>query len=173
MPQLPILAQWIQFVATGGIAVFAAFIAYRQWQTAHQRVVLDLFERRMAVYDGARAVISEIVREGSADTATFLRYAQATDRLPLLFGDDVVAYSDATRARINKLALHTTMVQAQYDGQIVPDYADHVRAKARVFTELTKFYDEFPALVMPYVRMTQKHQAWTWRRSPPRSPKAS
>jgi len=153
--QLSVWAQWGQLIATGGIAVFAAFIAYRQWRTAHQRVVLDLFERRMAIYDAARAVIGEIVREGAAEEGVFFRYVQATDRLPLLFGDEVVKYSNETRERINQLTLHTTMVRANSQGQAVPNFVHHVNEKGRILGEIVKFYDEFSALVMPYVRMTQ------------------
>ena len=32
------------------IAGFGALIAYFQWRTGHQRVVLDLFDRRVAVF---------------------------------------------------------------------------------------------------------------------------
>jgi hypothetical protein len=162
MAQLPLWMQWIQAIATGAIAIFAAFIAYRQ--TAHQRVVLDLFERRMAVYEAARSVIGEIMREGAADTALFFRYVQATDRLPLLFGDEVVEFSDLTRKRINKLSVHRAMIKAQNDGTFVPNYAAHVDQEAKTLDEISKFYDEFATLVMLYVRMTQKLERWPWSR---------
>jgi hypothetical protein len=163
MSQLPIWAQWAQLAVTGGIAVFAAFIAYRQWRTAHQRVVLDLFERRMTVYDDARSVIGEIMREGTANNAIFFRYGQATDRLGLLFGDEVVAYSDKTRERINKLVMHETMVRAHRTDSPVNNYEMHVNESARLLLEITKFYDEFSTLVLPYVRMTQKQAHSRWR----------
>jgi hypothetical protein len=169
MNQLPIWAQWGQLTITGGIAVFAAFIAYRQWRTAHQRVVLDLFERRMTIYDDVRSVIGEIMRDGTADNKLFFRYGQATDRLGLLFGDEVVAYSDKTRERINRLVMHETMIRAHLGGSPVPNYANHVDQSAKLFAELMKFYDEFSALVMPYVRMTQRQVRWSWRRPKRRS----
>jgi hypothetical protein len=167
--QLPIWAEWVQLAVTGGIAVFAAIIAYRQWRTAHERVVLDLFERRMAVYDDARKVIGEIMREGTADAALFFRYGQATDRLSLLFGDEVVAYSDQTRERINKFGYHQSMIRAQLTGTHVPNYATHVNESTRLLVELSRFYDEFSTLVMPYVRMRQKLAYWPWHRPKRRS----
>lgn len=169
MSQLPIAAQWAQLIVTGAIAVFAAFIAYRQWRTAHQRVVLDLFERRMTVYDDARSVIAEIMRDGTSTNAIFFRYGQATDRLGLLFGDEVVAYSDRVRERINMLTYHETMIRAQMGGTEVENYGRHVDESARLTLEISKFYDEFSALVLPYVRMTQKQTLWTRRRRKRRS----
>jgi hypothetical protein len=164
MNQLPVYAQWLQLIITGCIAVFAAFIAYRQWRTAHQRVVLDLFERRMSVYDDARAVIGDIVRDGTATSQTVFRYGQATDRLGLLFGDEVVAYSDKVRERINQFVLHETMIKAQQNGTPVADYHTHVEHSTRLLLELSEFYNEFSALVMPYVRMTQKQAKWPWQK---------
>jgi hypothetical protein len=162
--RLPIFAQWLQLIITACIAFFAAYIAYRQWQTAHQRVVLDLFERRMKVYDDARAVISEIMRDGTANHQIFFRYCQATDRLGLLFGDEVVAYSDVTRDRINRFIMHETMVRAYHQGDPIKDHHIHIDKAAQRLSELSGFYDEFSSLVMPYVRMTQKQSKWPWRK---------
>ncbi len=133
-----------------------AWIAHKQWETAYQRIGLDLFERRMAVYDAMRSVVQEILREGRADTATFFRYVQATDRLAMLFGDEVVRYSDATRNRINQLGYHSTMVKAGLEGQPVEGYQTHVQKQSDYMTELSKFFEEFPPLIAPYVRMTQR-----------------
>lgn len=164
MSQLPVWAQWTQFAVAVVLTIFAAYIAYRQWRTAHLRVVLDLFERRMAVYDEARAVIGEIMRDGTATNPIFFRYAHATDRLGLLFGDDVVAYSDKVRDRINKLIYHETMIRAQMAGTPVENYGHHVDEATRLLTELSKFYDEFSALISPYVRMTQKQASFNWKK---------
>jgi len=144
MTQLPAWAQALQLAATIAVAVFAALIACRQWQTAHQRVVLDLFERRMGVYEEARSVISEILRNGAATNANFSPYVRATDRLPMSFGDDVVACSDKIRKCINDLHYYGT--QGAAGAQKVTDTSN----------ELMKRYEEFSTLVLPYVRMKQK-----------------
>src|SRR6185437_12430337 len=145
MSQLPVWAQWVQLVATGAIALFAAFIAYKQWRLAQQRVVMDLFERRMAVYDEARDVIGSIVREGRADNTIFFRFAKATDRVEILFGDEVVAYVNATRERINKMAMHSDMLAG---GEMdLPERKVHAGAKGKIMMELVDFYREFPRLM--------------------------
>jgi hypothetical protein len=38
-----------------------AEIAKRNWQTANERVVLDLFERRIALYEGIRHVVAKVI----------------------------------------------------------------------------------------------------------------
>jgi len=154
--QLPVLVQWIQFIATIFIALFAANITYRQWATAHERVVLDLFERRMTVYENVRKVIAEVTRDGTADGETVLHYVQAADRLGLLFGMEVLSYSDETRERIVRLAYHNTMVKGGAAGQRVNDHDVHAEKAAQLLKALGEFHDDFSVLVMPYVRITKK-----------------
>jgi hypothetical protein len=44
--QLPIWAHELQALSVPIVALFGLYIAYRQWVTAHERVKIDLFERR-------------------------------------------------------------------------------------------------------------------------------
>jgi hypothetical protein len=148
--------QWSQFIATIVIAVFAVTITYRQWRTAHERVLLDLFEKRMTIYENVRAVIAEITRNGTADGATVLRFVQATDRIGLLFGIEVLAYSDETRERIVQLAYHKAMINGGAAGQFVKDIETHQTKAAELLKALGDFHDEFSVLMMPYVRITTK-----------------
>lgn len=153
---MPIWVQWSQFIATIIIALFAVIITYRQWRTAHERLLLDLFEKRMTIYENVRAVIAEITRNGTADGATVLRYVQATDRLGLLFGIEVLAYSDETRERIVQLAYHEAMARNDGLGQHRNDRDMHKGKAAELIKALGEFHDEFSVLLMPYVRMTTK-----------------
>jgi len=86
--KLPLWVQWIQVGATIFIALAATRIAYGQWQTAHQRVLLDLFERRMAMYEAMRDVVAGVLQTGRADHETYFRFLRATDRPHLVFGDE-------------------------------------------------------------------------------------
>src|SRR5260370_19959215 len=61
---MPLWIQYSQALAAPAIALLAIVIAILQWRTAHQKVVLDLFERRMKVYSEIRAVIASIVSSG-------------------------------------------------------------------------------------------------------------
>ena len=154
MLRLPIWVQWTQFIATLFVALFAANIAYRQWRTSHERVILDLFERRMAIYESVRAVIAEITREGTADGSSVFRYVKAADRLGLLFGVEVLSYSDETRERIVQLAYHEAMAKAA--DQNMKEKEMHKGKSAELLKALGEFHDEFSVLMMPYVRMTTK-----------------
>jgi hypothetical protein len=62
-PTLPIWLEYAKALGPSFVAVVAASIAgtiaYRQWRTAQNKLKLDLFEKRMAIYEAAVAMIKE------------------------------------------------------------------------------------------------------------------
>jgi len=72
MPNVPTWIQYLQALSTPAIALLAVTIGVLQWRTAHQRAVLDLFDRRMENYDALNAAIFEILREGKATTTNLV-----------------------------------------------------------------------------------------------------
>jgi hypothetical protein len=58
MSELPYCVQLVQALGPTVVAVIAAFIAgyiaWRQWRTAHDKLSLDLFEKRFAVYEATK-----------------------------------------------------------------------------------------------------------------------
>jgi hypothetical protein len=58
---------------TAAIASIASYIAYRQWLTTHQSAVLNLFDRKMQIYDDARAAIGEVSRASAVGVAGVAR----------------------------------------------------------------------------------------------------
>src|SRR3954447_5649586 len=84
---------------TSWIAVLIAFgvflVGYAQWRTANQRVVLDLFERRMKAYGRIEGAVAEVMREGAVDHEAFDKFAMARADARFIFGSDVLAYLKA------------------------------------------------------------------------------
>jgi hypothetical protein len=74
-------------VATIAVAFFAAFIAFGQWWTARQKLVLDLFEKRFAVFLDLRTLVSEAIQIGKVSKPGSINEVLA--RSQFLFGGDV------------------------------------------------------------------------------------
>jgi hypothetical protein len=55
----------LQALLTPVVAIAVGVIAFAQWWTARNRLKLDLFDRRWAVYVAVRELLSEIVRDGN------------------------------------------------------------------------------------------------------------
>jgi hypothetical protein len=65
------LPGWLQYIQALGptivaivVGAIAAYIAYRQWLTAHYRLRFDVYEKRFAAYDATRSLISTITFHG-------------------------------------------------------------------------------------------------------------
>jgi len=166
-PQLINLAGPIATVFAAGAAAFVAYrlgksqiavaktqadIAQRNWETANERVVLELFEKRLAIYDGIREVIGEVTRTGSAPNDIYFRYIKAIDRVPFLFGKEVKIYLDKIAQHMNELGLAGTMLED-------PNCADRgkwAQTRKDEFLAITAFYTEADEFFGPYLRAHQK-----------------
>ena len=63
----PYWTQVLSALLVPTIALFACYIAWRQWRTAQNKLKLDLFEKRFAVYDTARNLFDSVVTSGKAE----------------------------------------------------------------------------------------------------------
>ena len=76
------------------IAFFGAYIAYRQWRTAQNRLKLDLFDRRLAVYEAARRVITTVMTSGRISQEAEFQYLSGTRGALWLYNEEIVRYLD-------------------------------------------------------------------------------
>jgi hypothetical protein len=87
---LPYWIQILQALLAPAIAALAVVIALFQWHTAKQKVVLDLFDRRLTKYLALRDVVAEVVTAGAANQETLFQFLRALDGAEFLFGADIV-----------------------------------------------------------------------------------
>jgi hypothetical protein len=83
------------------IAVLAATIAFGQWWTARQKLVLDLFEKRFDVFLDVRRIASETFQLGRLQDPGMANEVLARGRF--LFGKEVVAALEELRRLTIKL----------------------------------------------------------------------
>ncbi|WP_105437685.1 hypothetical protein [Neorhizobium sp. T25_13] len=136
MNDVPTWIQIVQALATPAVAIAAGAIAYRQWRTAHEKVVLDLFEKRFEVFMGVREIVS---RGGKR---TLLRDQGLPNELlargRFLFGRDVVSELE----EIHRLCAEV-------------DTGSHT-----AFRELHETFDRILVKLEPYMEMSQKRVSW-------------
>ncbi|MCG6203334.1 hypothetical protein LPW26_01670 [Rhodopseudomonas sp. HC1] len=150
-------------LATVMAAAAAAFVAYtlgkaqidvaeRNWQTANEKLVLELFERRIAVFEEIRSAVSGVLRTGQPTDGDYLAYCRAIDRAPYYFGSEVGVYLEKIRLLIIELQLDATIIADHHASD------QHARIWGRVerMKELAGFYDQAGALFGPYIKAHQK-----------------
>jgi hypothetical protein len=134
------------------VAKLHADIAKRAWQTSNEKIVLDLFEKRLAIYEDIRAAITPINRSGNTADEDFNKYCQSIDRARYFFGLDVLNYLERIRIALINHQLACGMVS----NDSTPDRPDWVKQKLEAFKQIIGFYTEAPPLFAPYMQAHQK-----------------
>lgn len=76
------------------VAILGAFIAYRQWRTAQNKLKLELFDRRLIVYEAARDYISSVMTSGKTTNEKELEFLVGIRGAKWLFDEHVTQYLD-------------------------------------------------------------------------------
>jgi uncharacterized protein YbjT (DUF2867 family) len=150
------MSSWTRLLAallTPAIAILALVIAWAQWRLVRRREVIELFERRLSIYDAIRRVIGQIIPSGTVTDRNLHDFIAGSDRARFLFGQDVIEYLE----RFYRLLLNHQEAEARMKmGAGAAGYQQAVQAKHDSYKEISDFYEAFPKLISPYVRMDQK-----------------
>jgi len=76
------------------IAALALVVPYLQWRTAHQKVVLDLFDRRFKIYEEVMGIIMHVVGGARATRDDLVQLREIKARAQFLFDTDVDQFLD-------------------------------------------------------------------------------
>jgi hypothetical protein len=152
MTQLPTWAQYVNALGTLIIAAAVGVIALLQWRTAHQRVVLDLFERRMKIIDELLRVVAEILIHGAVQSNDSDAFIRATRGAEFLFAPEVQKYLD----RIYTVLVDLWSFDEELKTAVNPQRQELIQKRRAGRNELSQFLREFRELVAPYVQMHQK-----------------
>jgi len=86
---------WVTILSallTPTIAVLGSYIAYRQWRTAQNKLKLELFDRRFAIYDAALNFIRSIVSSGAVNDDELYGFILGTHAAKWLLNTDIANY---------------------------------------------------------------------------------
>ena len=135
-------------LVTAFIAAVVAFIAFLQWQTAREKVLLDLFDKRFAVYEELRAAVGQ-----RHDQAAYFDFLRAALRARFLFGPKVQTFLDERRDDLAHEPVELNLLS-----QPIPeDRKDAAEAKLIDRADrLSRFYIDLDELVAPYMNHHQK-----------------
>lgn len=139
------------------VSVVVAGLQYLQWRTANQKVVVDLYDRRLTVYVQLEKAIGPVVREGEASGEAFREFMIGEADARFLFGDDVREYLKTLRKSFAWLLSFTNEVIDRS-----PDRAQLIDTKFKYLGEIAAFYDKAPDLFAPYMKLAQKNTPF-WR----------
>jgi hypothetical protein len=73
-------------------AMAAATVSFFHWQASHNKIVLDLFDRRLEFYEQLAKVISNFLASFNVTDDMLSSYERAMTRSRFLFGPDVAIF---------------------------------------------------------------------------------
>jgi hypothetical protein len=76
------------------VALLSLHIAYRQWRTAQNKLKLELFEKRLAIYNAATTFISSVMTSGKATDEQLRNLILGTKEAKWILSPSVAKYLD-------------------------------------------------------------------------------
>jgi hypothetical protein len=136
------------------IAFLAVCIAWGQWVTARSRLILDLYDKRRAVYTKFHGPIGKAVREGRCDHENYFDFIVVLDEARFLFGRDVQDYIGEIGDTLNKLGSATSMLKADHLPE--EERQQNLSVQHACMRQLFEFWLHLDKLMVPYMLMEQK-----------------
>jgi hypothetical protein len=128
--------QWIPILSamlTPTVALLGLGIAWGQWRTNRNKLKLDLFDRRHAVYEASVQLINSILGSGKANSEDIFVFTSKTRSAGFLVGAGVMNYLDeALRAR----AVDLETLQAELPDLVGLERVENVKKQS----ELKKWF---------------------------------
>jgi hypothetical protein len=135
------------------IAAIAAMIAYLQWVTAHQRVVLDLFDRRKRAYENLEKSIAPTFASGNVNQDAFNDLIRAKSDCRFLFGEDINDYVKKLQA---DFAFVLSFTDAAIDARPLGDREGLINRKHNCLDRITSFHETAVPLFQSYMLIDLK-----------------
>lgn len=133
------------------LGLIGASIAYLQWVTAHQKMVVDLFDRRRRAFEALEQALRPAWREGEVDANAFWAFVEAKQGCRFLFGQDVFDYLDSLHKDFAWLRSFTNDMIDQS-----PERAKLLDEKYVRLGRIVEFYDKGAPLFVDYLRLDMK-----------------
>ena len=110
------------------VGALVAWIGLQLWWINREKLRLDLFTRRHAVFDAVRKFIASIVRDAKVDPAAQRDFWTGTADAGFLFHSEVTTYIDLIHTRAANL--HAQIQMQKSPGA---NHAHHVEAESDLF----------------------------------------
>jgi hypothetical protein len=143
----------IQWIIAAGTSVFVALVGLFQWRTAQHKAVLDLFDRRHAIYEVVRKAVGQIVASSPGfDQDREIEFMANIERAYFFFGDDVNDYLKELWEQI----LNVRTADSELKATQSPEQRRDILTKRRAaFDRVEEFYKVGQPLFAKYMRFSQ------------------
>jgi len=130
MPPEPHWTAYVSAFLTPVVALLAIWIARQQWCTARDKLKLDLFDRRLTVYQAATAFIASVMTTGKVIEEDRIRFLRVTRDAKWLVGSEIAEYLDN---EIHRKALDLQCLDTELEGvPVSKERSDNVQKQTAI-----------------------------------------
>ena len=129
-------------VSTLIIGLIAGYIAWRQWQTNKDKLRLDYYDRRFAVYVATRKFVANAFANGNVAHEELRAYWVDTRQAKFLFNESIEAYLNEISNHARHLQAVQLLMKSQAPEERRKSAADEWAAEKIWFADQHKVIDE-------------------------------
>ena len=135
-----LLTNLLTALPTVVIGCIALYIAYQQWQTNHRKLELDLYDRRLRLYQATTKYISVVLADFKPKLEDLFEFRRETAEAHFLYGRDITAYLDELYR--HGVDLHRWAEEYRDYTQPTPPHYDHKKVTDGMHQEERWFVDQ-------------------------------
>ncbi len=143
---------YLTALLTPVVAIIGSIIAYRQSRIAQNKLKLDLFEKRLLIYEAARGFLGSIMTSGRVKSEEEFKYLSGTRGAVWLYDEQIVDYLDKEIwLKTSRLAA----LQAELEGEPVGDTrTKNVQSQSEIKTWLVEQQRVMEQKFAPYLKLS-------------------
>ncbi len=151
----------IQAVLTLAIGVIVAYIAWQQWQLNRTKHRLDLYDRRLKIYQEVKVLINTVVRCGDVSSQELISFISNSSEADFLFGDEIKEYIDALYKKGADLSALTKGRKHAADHGEPPhyNYEENSKKISEIYLWYGKQFEISYEKFLPYLSLVEKNAA--------------
>ena len=146
---------WITYLAallTPIVAVLGSVIAYWQWRLARNKLKLDLFDRRLRVYEAALTLLASIMTSGKARDEEVRNFLVATREAKWLLNDSIAEYLEK---QLYHNAINLQTLDAELEGVSAgAERSKTIYAQADIKKWLMQQYEVLDETFAPFLQLS-------------------
>jgi hypothetical protein len=131
-------------------AAVTGYIAWQQWQTARNKLRLDLFDRRFPVFEAAMKLVWIAVTKGNVPDEARREFMVATKGVQFLFDQELQDHCDALAAEALNVRVGSEKIESLPVGE---ERAKSEGARADRITWFNDQVDEIPKRFAPFLKI--------------------
>ena len=151
MPCEPYWTEYLSALLVPVVAIFGLFIAYRQWKTAQNKLKLELFERRLAIYNSATTFISSVMTSGKATDEQLRNLIVGTKEAKWVLSYEIAEHLDK---ELYSKGVDLQCLSAELEGEPVGEMrTKNVHEQRNIKQWLNKQYETLDSLFRDYLQL--------------------